>query len=147
MQRYIAFLRAVNVGGRVIKMEALRAAFEGLGFKRVETFIASGNVIFETRSASDETLRLKIEARLRETFGYEVATFVRTDSEVVAVAAYQPFPRPLLEAATALNVGFLAAPLGADEKKTLLALKTDIDDFHVHGREIYWACRKKQSES
>ena len=45
----IAFLRAVNVGGRVVKMDRLRALFEGEGFTGVETFIASGNVIFDSR--------------------------------------------------------------------------------------------------
>ena len=50
MTRCVAFLRAVNVGGRTVKMEALRAAFEALGFEPVQTFIASGNVIFETRA-------------------------------------------------------------------------------------------------
>ena len=47
MPRQVAFLRAVNVGGRVAKMDALRRSFEKLGFRRVETFIASGNVIFD----------------------------------------------------------------------------------------------------
>ena len=47
----------------------------------------------------------------------------------------------------ALNIAFLADPLDDESKHKLVALKTDIDDFHVHGREIYWLCRKKQSES
>ena len=50
MPRYVAFLRAINVGGHVVKMERLRALFEDLGFAKVETLIASGNVIFETRA-------------------------------------------------------------------------------------------------
>ena len=46
MPRLFAFLRAINVGGRTIKMERLRREFEVFGFPGVETFIASGNVIF-----------------------------------------------------------------------------------------------------
>ncbi|MEK7328685.1 MAG: hypothetical protein AAB217_25850, partial [Chloroflexota bacterium] len=52
-----------------------------------------------------------------------------------------------LQSAQALNVAFLAGPLPDEAKKALMGLKTDIDDFHVHGREVYWLCRKKQSES
>ena len=59
MTRYIAFLRAINVGGHVVKMDALRRLFESLGFSNVETFIASGNVLFETNLNSD--LEKKIE--------------------------------------------------------------------------------------
>ena len=50
MPRCIAFLRAVNVGGRLVKMDALRSAFEALDLADVSTFIASGNVLFETRA-------------------------------------------------------------------------------------------------
>ena len=147
MVRYIALLRAINVGGHTVKMDTLRQLFESQGFTGVETFIASGNVIFETRTSDAAKLVATIEAGLRKTLGYEVATFVRTDAELAEVAAHQPFPQKQIDAARALNVGFLAAPLGAASAKRLIALRSDIDDFHVHGREIYWLCREKQSDS
>jgi uncharacterized protein (DUF1697 family) len=147
MPRFIAFLRAINVGGHTVKMDRLRQLFEALGFSSVETFIASGNVAFQTATRNAQALEQKIESRLRAELGYEVATFVRTDAEVAAIANYQPFRQSDLDAATALNIAFLAEPLDAMAKKKLMALKTEIDDFHVHGREIYWLCRKKQSES
>jgi uncharacterized protein (DUF1697 family) len=147
MPRYIAFLRAINVGGHTVKMDALRQIFAALGFERVETFIASGNVVFETESTDAQALERQIERTLHETLGYQVATFVRTPAELAAIAQYRPFPAPVLAAAMALNVAFLAAPLDAAAEQKLLALRTDIDDFHAHGREIYWLCRKKQSES
>lgn len=147
MPRYIAFLRAVNVGGRTAKMEDLRALFESLGLARVETFIASGNVIFESQSGNTKVLERKIEERLRESLGYEVATFIRSDSEVAEIARYKPFPNSKARSAKALNVAFLAEPLPAEARKALMRLRSDIDDFHAHGREVYWLCRKKQSES
>lgn len=147
MPRFIAFLRAINVGGHTVKMDHLRQLFESLGFSNTETFIASGNVIFETAAKNTGTLEKKIEKKLAEAFGFEVATFVRTDSELAAIAGYQPFGQADLEAATALNVAFLAEPLDSKSKQKLMVLKTDIDDFHVHGRELYWLCLKKQSES
>ena len=147
MTRYIAFLRAINVGGHTVKMEDLRAIFVGLGFSNVETFIASGNVIFESRVKDAVKTERTIEAALGEALGYEVATFVRTLDELAAVAAREPFPRLRLDDAAAFIVGFLRAPLDPAARDRLMALRTDIDDFHVDPREIYWLCRHKQSES
>ena len=147
MSRFIAFLRAINVGGHTVKMDHLRQLFESLGFSDVETFIASGNVMFETTAKNARPLEGKIEARLRERLGYEVATFIRTDQELVAIANYQPFRPSDLEAAAAFNIAFLTDKIDAKSTQKLMALRTDIDDFRVHEREIYWLCRKKQSES
>jgi uncharacterized protein (DUF1697 family) len=147
MSKYIAFLRAINVGGHTVKMDALRQIFESLGFSNVETFIASGNIIFEAKAGNAKTLEKKIEACLHEALGYEVATFIRTNAEVAEIAKYKPFPQSQLDAALALNVGFLADPLNDAATQKLISMQTDIDDFHVHGREIYWLCKKKQSES
>ncbi len=147
MSRFIAFLRAINVGGHTVKMDDLRQLFESLGFSGVETFIASGNVVFEATAGGAEVLERKIEDRLREALGYEVATFIRTDAELATIAKYQPFPQPDLDKAAALNIAFLADPLDGDALQKLMTLRTDIDDFHVHQREIYWLCLKKQSDS
>jgi len=147
MSRYIAFLRAINVGGHTVKMDTLRQLFESLGFSGVETFIASGNVVFGTTTRDAKALEKKIEHKLQEALGYEVATFIRTGAELADIANYKPFRQADLDAAVALNIAFLADPLDARSKQKLMALRTDIDDFHVHGREIYWLCLKKQSES
>lgn len=147
MTKYIAFLRAVNVGGRNVKMDRLREIFESLGFSNVETFIASGNVIFETKSKDANVLEKTIEKHLKDILGFEVVTFLRTDSELSEIANYKSFKRSQLNSASALNVAFLSGSLDDEAKNTLMALKTEIDDFHVHGREIYWLCLKKQSES
>ena len=69
MTRYVAFLRGINVGGnKLIKMEELRRTFEALRFKNVRTFIASGNVIFETDETDRELLTEKIERKIRKSF-------------------------------------------------------------------------------
>lgn len=148
MSRYFAFLRAINVGGRhTVKMDFLRHLFESLGFSNVETFIASGNIVFETKSKNARVLEREIEGRLREALGYEVATFIRTDAELAAVANYKPFSQHDLDGAVALNVAFLTDRLNAESSQKLTALRTDIDDFHIHEREVYWLCRQRQSES
>jgi uncharacterized protein (DUF1697 family) len=147
MPRVIAFLRAINVGGHNVKMEELRALFEALRFSNVETFIASGNVIFDAMAESASDLQKQIEAHLHTSLGYEVATFIRTTSEIAKISRYKPFDESKLQSAQALNVAFLAELLSDEAQKTLTSLSTEIDEFHAHEREIYWLCKKKQSES
>jgi uncharacterized protein (DUF1697 family) len=147
MTRLIAFLRAINVGGHTVTMAQLRKEFEALGLTDVETFIASGNVIFTSRATGLAALEKQIEARLRASLGYEVATFIRTGAEVAAVAGYKPFKASQMRDAGALCVGFLAEPLDAAGSHALMAFKTGIDDFHTKGREVYWLCKTKQSDS
>src|SRR5215471_1898637 len=150
MPRLIAFLRAINVGGHVVTMAKLRKEFEAVGLEDVETFIASGNVIFTSRSRDLAVLEKKIESRLRASLGYEVATFVRTAEEVAALADYKPFGAAQLASASergAFCVGFLDKPLDKAAVRGLMAFKSDIDDFHTKGREVFWLCQKRQSES
>jgi uncharacterized protein (DUF1697 family) len=148
MPKYVAFLRAINVGGHTVKMDHLRRLFEGLGFFNVETFIASGNVIFDSTSKSTEILERKIEYHLRQALGYEVATFIRSPSELAAIADHRPFPDEDLRAeGNVLYIAFLADEPGEEAKQKVRSLTTQVDEFQVCGRELYWLCRKKISES
>jgi uncharacterized protein (DUF1697 family) len=133
-------LKAINVGGHVVKMEELRSLFSGLRFSNVETLINSGNVIFETKAIADRKLEMKIEKHLEAALGYGVGTFVRSLEEIHAISVYQPFSREGL----VLNVGFMHETV-----KTSIAdeFKSDVDDFHIHGREVYWLCQIRQSDS
>ncbi len=147
MTRYFAFLRAINVGGHTVKMEALRAVFVGFGFSGVETFIASGNVIFETEKESGAELEKWIEAGLAETFGFPPVVFLRTFPELTNIAARQPFPADQHARATAFNVAFLKEAPTAAAIDRLMRLQNEIDSFAVVGREMYWLCKVRQSES
>jgi uncharacterized protein (DUF1697 family) len=144
----IAFLRAINVGGRNVKMESLRALFEDEGFTSVETFIASGNVIFDV-AAGKKALALEraIETMLKNALGFDVAAFVRTGPELTAVAAHQPFSPAALKKSVAFNVAFLRSAPDATSVKALNAVKTPADSFHVRGRELYWLSTIRQGES
>lgn len=147
MPRYVAFLRAINVGGHVVKMDVLKALFEDLGYTDVSTHIASGNVLFETRSKNTRVLEAAIEATLEKSLGYEVTTFVRTRADVAAIAAHEAFPRTAIESAAAFNVALLKQPLDAAGVAGVAKLRTDIDDFHLNGSELYWLCARRQMES
>jgi uncharacterized protein (DUF1697 family) len=146
MPRYIAFLRAINVGGHTVKMGRLKTLFEEIGLKDVSTFIASGNVIFLSPSRNSALLEKKIETHLRNALGYEVATFLRTDKELKEVAEHQPFE----DAGNdyhAIYVAFLHSKPGKESVDRMMAFKSKINDFRVHQREMYWLCRKKMMDS
>jgi uncharacterized protein (DUF1697 family) len=93
MTRYIALLRAVNVGGTgKLPMSELKAMCCGAGFARVETYIASGNVVFESKVAPSRA-KAELERRLRAYVGKPVRVVVRTASEMLAVLQANPFPK------------------------------------------------------
>lgn len=148
MPKYIAFLRAINVGGRVVKMDRLRALFEALNFTNVESFIASGNIIFDATAKNAATLETNIEDHLRASLGYEVATCLRSPAEVASAVANDPFNGEAAhyEKAT-LFVGFLKSVPDADAVEKLMTRQTPTDAFHVAGREVYWLCRIPVNES
>jgi uncharacterized protein (DUF1697 family) len=128
-------------------MEVLRQLFESLGLSKVTTFIASGNVIFETSTQSISRLVKRIEKRLEEALGYEVAAFIRTEAELAEIANYKPFPQSKVDTAAGFNIIFLADTVDENSKEKVMTLRTDTDEFHVHGREIYRLRRQKQSGS
>lgn len=141
--RYVALLRAVNVGGRVVKMDQLRRIFESLRLGRVSTLITSGNVIFESPQ-EPSALEALIERRLQKDLGYPVLTFVRTIDEIRAVVHHQPFGPG---ADGTQYVAFLKDKPAPASKRSLMACANDIDRFHIHGREAYWLTRGGFSES
>lgn len=147
MPRYVAFLRAVNVGGRTVKMDELRHLFTGAGLSEVESFFASGNVIFSASAKVTPALEQKIEAHLKKALGYEVPALIRTTTEVAVAASRAPFPAADVAGAGAFVAAFLRGPLDAAGRRGLAALASPLDRFAVHGQEVYWLSTLKQSES
>ena len=136
---YVALLRAINVGGHTVKMADLRDIFVALKLTDVTTFIASGNVRFSSRIADGADLEMRIETRLRQQLGYDVATFIRADGDMVQTAAFVPWTTPeRTTAESSLSVGFLKATPTVAQIERVLALRGTDDDFVFHGREFYW---------
>ena len=104
-------------------------------------------MLFDAPEADAHALKDHLESALNEALGYKVSVFLRRPAELAAIAVYAAFKAGELESAAALNVAFLSAAPDEEAQRKLMALKTDIDDFHVHGRQVYWLCRKRQSES
>lgn len=91
MTRYVALLRAVNVSGTgKLLMSELRRIGDECGFDNVRTFIASGNLLFESELGETEVKR-RVEQKVEEFFGRHVPALVRTAAEMAAVAAANPF--------------------------------------------------------
>lgn len=138
-RRWFAFLRAINVGGRTVRMDRLRRLFEEQGFASVETFIASGNVVFEAGGTAPATLEKRIGRSLREALGYDVETFLRSRAELAAIADATPFGR---EPGGTVYIGFLRAEPAAAARDALMAFGNEVDEFRVIGREVYWLAGK-----
>ena len=147
MVRYIAFLRGINVGGHQVKMDELRRSFEALGLRKVATFITSGNLIFESDEADATRLTGRIEGHLRDALGYDVPTFLRTDTELARIADHQPFPDLAARDGDSSYVAFLYKRPAAAAARAVAALSNDTDRVLVHDRELYWHIRGGLTDS
>lgn len=132
MATYIALLRAVNVGGTgKLPMETLRAMCDAAGFKNVRTYIASGNVVFETAGTAAKA-KAALESALERHAGKPVGVVIRTGAEMAQVLADNPFPEAAPNRAVAI---FLDAAPPAD---TLAAVRHRTEEELALGtREIY----------
>ncbi len=144
MPHYVALLRGINVGGRTVRMEKLRAVLGGVGLADVETLIASGNVLFRSASRSDSGLEKKIEGAMAKAFGFDVITMVRSAAEIQAVAANEPFGA-LGEAR--LHVAFLKTIPPGEGVQKVMAVRGEGDDLHLDGRELYFKIAGRMSDS
>lgn len=134
----IALLRGVNVGGKNrLPMKELTAVFAAAGCVRVETFIQSGNVIFERPAARAKEIPTRIERELAARFGHPIPLVIRTASELQAVVKLNPFLAAGADP-DSLHVGFLAAKPSAKAVAALDPERSPPDEFIVRGREIYF---------
>ena len=91
MTSYIALLRAINVGGTgKLPMSDLRTLCQAAGYKEVRTYIASGNVVFQSR-AGERVVKRDLEGQLLEYAGKSVNVMIRTAAEMMAVLEANPF--------------------------------------------------------
>jgi uncharacterized protein (DUF1697 family) len=148
MARYAAFLRGMNLGGRRITNTELGAAVAAIGFEEVETFRASGNVIFSAGGGGEAAVARRLETGLAESLGYEVPVFLRSATEVRAIAAQEPFEPAAVDGSTGkLQVALLQERPSAKSRREALAMATDEDRLAIEGRELYWLPSGGMSES
>ncbi|MBB6218329.1 uncharacterized protein (DUF1697 family) [Anaerosolibacter carboniphilus] len=143
MNIYIAFLRGINVGGRnVIKMADLKQTFEAIGLGRVQTYIQSGNVLFESNE-DEESLTLKIEQKIVEDYGLSITVVLRTAEELERIVQNCPFSKEqVLEAESlsqveSLYVSLMAQIPSKEKVEQLSVYESQEDMYKIKGRDIY----------
>ncbi len=144
MPRFVAFLRAVNVGRRTVAMATARDALEELGLADVSSYVNSGNLLF-TAPGSASTHQTAIRTRLEDAFGFEVTTFVRTADQVRELATTKPFGT-IASGHTHFALLTLTR-LTAGQKRAVEALSNDHDEVVVAGRDVHWLIRSKSTET
>jgi uncharacterized protein (DUF1697 family) len=131
-------LRGVNLGPhKRVKMDQLRALYESLGLRNPQTYIQSGNVVFETGERSLVTLRKRIEEGIESTFGFPTHVILRTTADMREVVDRNPFAQRKDIDHAKLLVTFLASEPGTEGRGKFLAIKADPEELRINGRELY----------
>lgn len=147
-ERWVALLRAINVGKRLVKMDRLKAIFTEMGFSEVETFIASGNVIFSASAMPQAELEGLIEGHLEQALGFSVPSFLRRPAELRTVIDNQPYdPAELEQPGKMLYIDFMRSEPSPEAVARLLSFETETDKLKVLGREVFWLASRSMHES
>ena len=141
MPTYIALLRAVNLGGYgKISMADFRKLLEGLGCKNVETYIQSGNAVFDA-SGSAAKVGAAIAAGLEKMMGAPVAVMIRTHDDLARIIAGNPFAAEAAADGARVHVAFLSGPApagaGAALERIVQQYPARRDRFHLAGDTLY----------
>lgn len=138
MPVYISILRGINVSGqKSIRMADLKALYESLGFKAVQTYIQSGNVLFETSKGDGQALAAKIEKAIAKQYGFEVPVLLRSAAELNALIAANPYSERRDIDTNRLYLTFLAEVPAKEALERTKACNFPPDEFSIAGKEVY----------
>jgi uncharacterized protein (DUF1697 family) len=142
METYISLLRGINVSGKnKIKMGELKALFETMGFLHVQTYLQSGNVLFQSQNESNKTLERMIETKILQNMGLTVAVIIRSKVEIKHTIENNPFlistPNVAIDK---LFVTFLSDEPDEKGLSKLKDIQSGLDTFIHVGKEIYVFC-------
>ncbi len=138
MTTYIAFLRAINVGGKnLIAMAELRKMLEGMGFSNVQTLLQSGNAVFQGDKAMSADIETRLEKQTAKRFGLNVDYVVRTDKELADVIKGNPFANFAKEDPGHMLVLFLKSAAPKDAEKALTQAIKGREVVAVKGNVVY----------
>ena len=144
--RYVALLRAVNVGGKgLVKKDALRDAFTRAGGANVSTFIASGNVLFDAPPDRMESIVAGARRRLKAVLGAEPVVMVRSAQEMSALMRRGPFSGVDVPKILKRYILFLADVPSRRPRLPLTQPKEELDIVHVAARDCWVVSRRKAS--
>ncbi|MDR7001974.1 DUF1697 domain-containing protein [Neobacillus niacini] len=144
---YIALLRGINVGGHnKIKMADLKNLLESMGFKKVKTYIQSGNVVFDSEEVAGELTR-KIEEAIQKEFGFPVTVVLRTASELVQIIQKCPYSPENLSEGESVHVAFLAGVPTDEGINYLQNFNKGNDEYKIEGQNVYLFFRQSIRDS
>jgi len=135
--RYVALLRAVNVGKRQVPMARLRSLCEELGHTEVETLLQSGNVVFTAPKAKVADLEADLASALKHEFGFAVPVLVRTGAQLDRVIDANPFAEQAKADGKSVHVAFASGPVKASLLADVDTERLAPDEFAVGKDEVY----------
>jgi uncharacterized protein (DUF1697 family) len=137
MNRFIALLRGINVSSqKQIKMPDLKKLFEDAGFTNVQTYIQSGNVIFDSLNSDIDSLKTKIEKKIKEKYKFEVEVFIRTNLEIKNILNRNTFIK-MKKDTVRLYVTFLSEKPASSNISKLNETNYSPEEFIIDGNVIY----------
>jgi uncharacterized protein (DUF1697 family) len=147
MTIYIALLRGINVGGHnMIKMADLKQLLGTIGLNNVQTYIQSGNIVFESDMESDE-LRQRIEQQINDTFGFLVPVILRTSKEWKQLIDNCPYPVETLGEGESIHLTLLSDMPSQEALNKLQKFQNDVDQYQVKDKDIYLFLRQNFRDS
>ena len=138
MQTYISILRGINVSGqKPVRMADLKSLYESLGIGNVETYVQSGNVVFDSEEIDSEILTKSIEGQIEKTFEFAVPVLVRSADDFLRVIKNHPFKE---EEPVRVLVTFLYQHPEQSKLDDLSRYEDKVDKFAIGEQEIFLFC-------
>jgi uncharacterized protein (DUF1697 family) len=135
---YIAILRGINVSGqKIIKMEVLKLLYMELGFQHVQTFIQSGNVIFQSSISESGELESIITRKIEEIFNFYVPVIVLAREELKLIIENNPYAKIENIDVSLLHVTFLSELPASSNIDKLQHITFENDEFFIENKAIY----------
>jgi uncharacterized protein (DUF1697 family) len=135
MDKYIVFVRGINVGGVVLKMEDFRKILSFIGFSNIQTYIQSGNAIFESKDSNKRKMEAEIAYEIKNVAGIDVGVIVLTQDELKSLTASHPLKE--LGDPKNLYVTLLSHEPDAADAENLLDTMNEIDTHVIKNRAVY----------
>jgi len=141
MNTFISMLRGINVSGqKKIRMADLRSLYGSLGLVDAQTYVQSGNVIFDSLERNVEKLRQTIETQIEVTFGFFAPVLIRSGDDFRHLIGSKPFAKERSEEPTKVMVTFLYERPDQSKLNDLSVPENDTCEFIVGEQEIFLFC-------
>ena len=141
MITYISILRGINVSGKnMIKMDALKAMYIGMGFHNVTTYIQSGNVVFQSEQSDADAIGQLITDELSKKFELNVPVLIREYSEFKRILLSNPFIDGEGGDISKLHITFLSELPEDNKVQSILNGFYQPDEFYINGKSVYLSC-------